>query len=202
MKRVLPDGYYPAILMVLVILGLAGGCVSDTSSSGIQGIANAAASPPAMGLSLSTRTTTPAVSLAGSLQDSGSRCDPQTIISRIPVPVDTSVPIQDPMPGIRYTLSRTESDRTIVLKKGEIVEINLGFAPSLAMRWVVPVSGCGLELVNDGTWYTGGDFWNNTGFYRARYRAVSPGRSTLNGKLVLNPDEAGDLLFNLTVIAE
>jgi hypothetical protein len=135
-------------------------------------------------------------------QDPGSVCDPKAAALRIPVPVDTSVPIQDPMPGIRYSLDRSETDRTIILKRGEIVEINLGFAPGLAMRWVVPVSGCGLELVNDGNYYTGGDFWNNTGFYRARYRAVSSGKSDINGKLVLKPDETGDLLFNLTVIVE
>jgi len=108
------------------------------------------------------------------------------------------------MPGIRYSLNKNDSDRTIVLGKGDIVEINLGFAPGLAMRWTVPVSGCGLELVNDGNYYTGGDFWNNTGYFRARYRAVSPGTSALNGKLVITPNEdpRGDLRFNLTVIVK
>jgi len=138
----------------------------------------------------------------GSPQDPGSLCNLSAAGPRVPVPVDTSVPIQDPMPGIRYSFTRDESGKTIVLAKGEIVEINLGFAPGLAMRWVVPVSGCGIELVNDGVWYTGGDFWNNTGFYRARYRAVSPGTSALSGKLVLKPEEAGGLLFNLTVIVK
>ena len=135
-------------------------------------------------------------------QDPGSLCNLSTSGSRILVPTDTSVPIGDPMPGIRYSFTRDESGKTIVLEKGEIVEINLGFAPGLAMRWVVPVSGCGIELVNDGVWYTGGDFWNNTGFYRARYRAVSPGTSVIDGKLVLKPEEAGDLRFNLTVIVK
>lgn len=164
-----------------------------------------------------TQPATPAVTVPGSTQDlvspanrtgpvpgesPSTQCDPQVAAPRIPVPVDTSVPIRDPMPGIRYSLNRSESDRTVVLGKGDIVEINLGFAPSLAMRWTVPVSGCGLELVNDGTYYTGNDFWNNTGYYRARYRAVSPGTSTLNGKLVIRPEEAGGLLFNLTVIVK
>lgn len=140
--------------------------------------------------------------VSGPTQDPGSQCNLSATDPRILVPVDTSVPIRDPMPGIRYFFTRDESGKTIVLAKGEIVEINLGFAPGLAMRWVVPVSGCGIELVNDGVWYTGGDFWNNSGFYRARYRAVSPGTSVINGKLVLKPDEAGDLLFNLTVIVK
>lgn len=137
-------------------------------------------------------------------QDPGSRCDPRDSGSRNLAPVDTSVPIQDPMPGIRYSLNKSDSGRTIVLGKGDIIEINLGFAPSLAMRWTVPVSGCGLEQMNDGNYYTGGDFWNNTGFYRARYRATSPGTSVLNGKLVLMPDEdpKGGPQFNLTVIVK
>jgi len=139
---------------------------------------------------------------AGSPQDPGSPCNISEAGSRALVPVDTSVPIRDPIPGIRYFFDRDETGRTIELAKGEIVEINLGFAPGLAMRWVVPVSGCGIELVNDGVWYTGGDFWNNTGFYRARYRAVSPGTSVIDGKLVFKPEEAGDLRFNLTVIVK
>jgi len=173
----------------------------------LTGAAGCTGTPPA----------TPTVTVPGSTQDlvspvnqtgsetvesSSTQCDPQVAAPRVPVPVDTSVPIRDPMPGIRYSLNRSESDRTIVLGKGDIVEINLGFAPSLAMRWTVPVSGCGLELVNDGTYYTGNDFWNNTGYYRARYRAVSPGSSVLNGKLVIRPEEAGGLLFNLTVIVK
>ncbi|WP_148277634.1 hypothetical protein [Methanoregula formicica] len=112
------------------------------------------------------------------------------------------MPVRDPMPGIRYSLNRSDSDRTIVLEKGDIVEVTLGFAPGLAMRWIVPVSGCGIELVNDGTYYSGGDFWNNTGYYRARYRAISPGTSVLNGKLVFRPEDPGGLRFNLTLIVK
>ena len=147
-------------------------------------------------------TSTAAVSVTGSPQDPGSVCNLSASGPRILVPTNTSVPIRDPMPGNRYSFDRDDSGKTIVLGTGDVVEINLGFAPSLAMRWVVPVSGCGIELVNDGVWYTGGDFWNNTGFYRARYRAVSPGTSVINGKLVLKPDEAGDLRFNLTMIVK
>jgi len=135
-----------------------------------------------------------------STEDPGSVCSPGAAAPRVPVPVDTSVPVQDPMPGIRYFIKESESGRTIVLNKGDVFEIDLGFAPGLAMRWTVLLTGCGLELVNDGTYYTGGDFWNNTGYYRARYRAVSPGTSKLGGKLVLKPDEAGDPRFNLTVV--
>ena len=137
-------------------------------------------------------------------QDPGSLCDPMAAAPRAPIPVDTSIPIQDPMPGIRYSLNVSDSDKTIVLGKGDVFEINLEFAPGLAMRWTVPVSGCGIELVNDGNYYTGGDFWNNIGYYRARYRAVSPGTSALKGKLVLTPteDPTGAPRFNLTVIVK
>lgn len=145
-----------------------------------------------------------AAPVPGTTQDSGSICDPKAAAPQVPVPVDTSIPIQDPMPGIRYSLNWSDSDKTIVLEKGDVFEINLRFAPGLAMRWIVPVSGCGLELINDGTYSNGGDFWNITGYYRARYRAVSPGTSALNGKLVVFPtEEPGEApRFNLTVIVK
>jgi hypothetical protein len=106
------------------------------------------------------------------------------------------------MPGIRYSFNRSESGRTIVLEKGDVVEIDLGFAPSQPFHWIVQGSGCGIELLNAGTYFSGGDYWNNTGSYRARYRAVSPGTSVLNGKLVLTPEESGMLTFNLTMIVK
>ncbi|MFA6362944.1 protease inhibitor I42 family protein [Methanoregula sp.] len=137
-----------------------------------------------------------------SLQDPGSQCNLSAAGSRIPVPVDTSVPIQDPMPGIRYSLNESDSDRTIVLDKGENVEINLRWRPGHGLYWIVPVSGCGIELVNDGYYDTGTDFWNTSGHYRARYRAVSPGRSVLNGEYLAKPKEVGNLRFNLTVIVK
>jgi len=106
------------------------------------------------------------------------------------------------MPGIRHSFGENDSGKTIVLGTGDVIEINLGWAAGLPFRWIVSVSGCGLELVNGGNYVEGVGFWNTTGHYRARYRAVSPGTSVINGKLVLNPDEAGDLLFNLTVIVK
>jgi len=131
-----------------------------------------------------------------------SRCDPLFTDSRIPVPADISVAIRDPVPGIRYSLGENDSGRTIILEKGDIVEINLRWIPGLGLHWVVPVSGCGLELVNAGTFSDGGDFWNNTGHYRVRYRAVSPGTSIIDGKFILIHEEKGDLGFNLTVIVK
>jgi len=196
---------YPAALIGIVVLIVAGSYVVFTLYVP-QG--NLIRNPsqdfqPTPNIPVLTQAGSPVgTSVSGSTQDPGPVCNLSTAGSRILVPTNTSVPIRDPMPGIRYSFDRDDSGKTIVLEKGELVEINLGFAPGLAMRWVVPVSGCGIELVNDGVWYTGGDFWNNTGFYRARYRAVSPGTSVIDGKLVLRPEEAGDLLFNLTVIVK
>jgi Predicted secreted protein len=138
--------------------------------------------------------------VSGSPQNSGSVCNPQVAVPRVPVPADTSVPIQDPMPGVRYSLSESDSGRTIMLRNGDIFEITLGWSPERPFHWIIPVTGCGLELMNDGTYSDSGDFWNVTGYYRARYRAISAGTSILDGKYVLTPDEEGTRRFNLTVI--
>jgi hypothetical protein len=197
--------YYPAIFIGVVILVLAGGCITDTTPSQTASIPTAIPASTAMNPPLSSITMTPAqptspvVPSPCSTQDPVSFCNPE---QRLPVPVDTSVQVRDPMPGIRYFLNESDSGRTIVLENGEVVEINLPFGPGLPFKWIVAVSGCGLELVNDGAYIRGGDFWNNTGNYRARCRAVSHGTSNLDGKLVLTPDETGSRWFNVTVIVK
>jgi len=205
MKKEKIKANYPAALIGLVVLIVAGSYIVYTlyipPGNFIQNQSRDVQPTPNIPV-LTQATSSVDAPSAGSPQDPGSPSNLSAAGPRALVPVDTSVPIRDPMPGIRYFFDRDNSGKTIVLAKGEIVEINLGFAPGLAMRWIVPVSGCGIELVNDGVWYTGGDFWNNTGFYRARYRAVSPGTSVINGKLVIRPEEAGDLRFNLTVIVK
>lgn len=137
-------------------------------------------------------------------QNPGSECDPLVAVPRVPVPVDTSIPIRDPIPGIRYSLNESDSGKTIVLGKGDVFEINLRWIPSLALQWIIPVSGCGLEMVNDGTYSDGGDYWNNTGHYRARYRAISSGISVINGTFGGTPGgmAKGMPEFNLTVIVK
>jgi len=109
------------------------------------------------------------------------------------------------MPGIKYSINENESGRTIVLTKDDIFEINLRWIPSLGMRWFIPVIGCGLDMVNDGYYDTGTDFWNTSGHYRARYRAVSPGTSVIDGKFVIIPNDNTNEVtpkFNLTVIVK
>lgn len=204
------NAYYLAALICLVILAIAGSYFVYHAYFPPDDLRQNQQQDPGRTPRPTAEITTPVppasstVPVPGSTQDNGSICNPQSAGSRVPVPVDTSIPIRDPMPGIRYSLNGSESGRTIVIGKGDIFEITLGFAPGLAMRWTVPVSGCGLELMNDGTYFSGGDLWNNTGFYRARYRAVSPGTSIINGKLVFIPSEdpTGAPRFNLTVIVK
>ncbi|MFA4849859.1 MAG: hypothetical protein WC626_09050 [Methanoregula sp.] len=206
MEKLKMNHYYPVILICLVILVIAGSYFVYHAYLPPEDLHQNQPQDPGSTLQPTPVIPTPvqpdSPSVPGSMQDTESVCNHQEVALRVPVPVDTSIPIQDPMPGIRYSLGVGDSGRTIVLGKGEIVEINLGYATGQPFYWIVPVSGCGLELLNDGRYSNGGDFWNNTGNYRARYRAVSVGTSILDGKLVLKPEEAGDLRFNLTVIVK
>lgn len=141
----------------------------------------------------------------GPVEDPRSRCDTRDSGPRVPIPVDTSVPVRDPMPGIRYSLGEGDSGRTIEIGKGDIFEITLRWAPSVAWDWSIPVSGCGLEMVNDGYYDTGTDYWNQSGHYRARYRAVSPGTSFIDGVFGVPPGgtaHESNPKFNLTVIVK
>jgi len=187
---------YTAILIAIILLVLAGGCVTDTTSSQTTVMPIAIPSAPAVNPALPA---SPAVPPSVSTHDSLFECNPD---SRVLVPVDTSVPIWDPMPGVRYSINESESGRTLVFEKGDIIEINLRWIPGQPFRWIIPVSGCGLELMNDGTYDTGTDFWNASGHYRARYRAISRGTSIIDGKFVVFPNEEGHFRFNLIVIVK
>lgn len=201
--------YYPAILICLVILVIAGSYLVYTTYLHSEDLHQIQSQDFGRPLQVShvipgpAQPATPAVPVSGSTQDPVSICNNPVADSRIPVPANISVAIRDPIPGIRYSLNESESGRTIVLGKGEIVEINLRWIPGLAFHWIIPVSGCGLKLVNAGTYSDGGDFWNNTGHYRIRYQAVSPGTSVIDGRFML-PEHArdGDLQYNLTVIVK
>jgi predicted secreted protein len=207
-KKIKKNPYYPMILICLVILVIAGSYFvyyaylppgdlhqnqqEDTGRS-LQ---------PTSAIPASTQPVFPTTPVLGSTQDPGSLCDPKATAPRIPAPIDTSVPIRDPMPGIRFSLNESDSDKTIVLGKGDVFEINLVWRPGHGFHWIVPVSGCGLDLVNDGYYSEGADIWSTSGNYRARYRAVSPGTSVLNGKYLVKPDKMVILWFNLTVIVK
>ncbi len=211
MEKLKMNAYYLAVLVCLVILVIAGSYFvyhaylppEDLRQNQQQDPGRTLQPTPA--IPASTQPAFPAVQVTGSTQDPGSECNPKAVAPRVPVPVDTSVPIRDPIPGIRYSLNESDSGKTIVLGKGDVFEINLRWIPSLALRWIIPVSGCGLEMVNDGTYSDGGDYWNNTGHYRARYRAVSPGTSVLDGKFGVPPNgnvNEATPQFNLTVIVK
>jgi hypothetical protein len=202
MKKDATNLNHPAIIIGLFILVIAGGYVIYNSQiqsenfhqNNPQNLKPAFQPTPAIPV--------PAQPSGPGVPDNESQCDPQSAGSRTLIPVDTSVPIQDRMPGIRYSLNESDSDRTLVLAKGDVVEINLQINPGLGLHWVVPVSGCALELTNDGAFSNGGDFWNVTTYYRARYRAVGYGTSVISGRRILSDEREGDPRFNLTVIVK
>ncbi len=167
--------------------------------------------PPQQDLQPTPAITTPiqpatfALPILSSTQDPGSQCSLLDAGPHIPVPIDTSIPVRDPMPGIRYSLGEGDSGKTIEIGKGDVFEITLRWAPSVAWDWNIPVSGCGLEMVNDGYYDTGTDYWNQSGHYRARYRAVRSGTSFIDGIFGVPPGGTAhewNPKFNLTVIVK
>jgi hypothetical protein len=192
----------PAIIIGMVILVIAGGYVVYNSQilsenlhqNYLQNLTPEFQPTPAVPV--------PAQPSGQGVLENESQCDPQSAGSRTLVPVDTSVPIRNPIPGIRYSLNESDSDRTLVLAKGDVVEINLQTNPGLGVHWVLPVYGCALELTNDGSFSNSGDFWNVTTYYRARYQAVREGTSVLSGSRILSEEREGDPRFNLTVMVK
>ena len=96
---------------------------------------------PTSAIPVSTQPATTAVPVPGSTLDPGTICNTQIADSDKPFPEDISNAIRDPIPGIRYSLKENESGRTIVLGKGDVVEINLRWVPGVAWNWFIPVSG-------------------------------------------------------------
>ncbi|MEI7857693.1 MAG: hypothetical protein WCH85_09340 [Methanomicrobiales archaeon] len=211
MRKLKMSASYQAVLVCLVILVVAGGYFvynvylppGDLRQNQPQDIQSTHQTTPV--IPTLAQPASPAMPVPGSTQDPESICSPQAAAPHIPVPIDTSIPVRDPMPGVRYSIYENESGRMIVLEKGEIVEINLRWAPGVAWTWDIPVSGCSLELVNDGYYSGGGDFWNKTGHYRARYRGISPGKSIIDGIFGVPPRGTAtkeNPRFNLTVIVK
>jgi outer membrane lipoprotein-sorting protein/predicted secreted protein len=137
-------------------------------------------------------------------EGSGPRCVPKYVNYAEPPRTDASVPIDQPLPGgVRYSLNESDSGRTVTLRTGEVVEIALRDIPGLAFRWIMPTEGSGLELLNAGPIYEmpdNGDFFSGKGFYRWRFRAVSPGMETFDGIFALDGCDIQDARrFNLTV---
>jgi hypothetical protein len=204
-EKIFRNAWYPAIFIAIVFIVLTGGCVTDTSASSSTGIPAVTPTLPPGHPPLSTVTATEYTPEPSAVPPPVFTPDPITgctMDPHVPVPVDTSIPVRDPMPGIRYSINESESGRTVVLQKGDIVEINLQFNPGLAFHWVVPVYGCALELTNDGSFSNGRDFWNVTAYYRARYRAVRDGTSVISGRRILSAEREGDPRFDLTVIVK
>jgi predicted secreted protein/outer membrane lipoprotein-sorting protein len=137
-------------------------------------------------------------------EGSGPRCVPKYVNYVEPPRTDTSVPIDQPLPGgVRYALNESDSGRTVTVRNGEVIEITLGEIPGLAYRWIMPTGGSGLELMNAGPIYempANADFLGGKGYYRWRFRAVSPGTETFDGIFALGGcDIQGAKRFSLTV---
>ena len=208
MEKITRNVYYMAIFIGIVIVVLTSGCVTDIPASPSAAMPAVTPTLPPGHPPLSTIPETPFMTESSAIPPPVFTQDPITgctMESHVPVPVDTSVPVRDPMTGIRFFLDESESGRTVVLEKGDIVEINLRWAPSVAWTWDVPVYGCAIELLNDGYYSGGGDYWNQSGHYRARYRAKSPGTSFIDGIFGVAPSgtaHAWNPRFNLTVIVK
>jgi len=136
------------------------------------------------------------------------RCDPKYQDFVLPEPADTSVPVSEPLAGVRYSLDENDSGRTVTLHRGEILELTLRAIPGLAYRWLMPVNGSGLELMNSGMfsepppdYHDTQDYpWFSNGKYRLRYRATGTGTSVFDGVFSLDGCDLGDSpRFNLTV---
>lgn len=208
MEKNTRNGYYPAILIGIVFMVLTGGCVTDTTSSPLTSTPAETPTLPPGHPPLSTVTATPSFSPTPAVSSPRLTPDSRTGCSmdpHVPEPVNTSIAVRDPMPGIRYSFNESESGRTVVLEKGEIVEMTLRWAPGVAWEWDMPVSGCSIELLNDGYYSGGGDYWNQSGHYRARYRATGPGTSFIDGVFGVAPGgtpHEWNPRFNLTVIVK
>jgi outer membrane lipoprotein-sorting protein/predicted secreted protein len=142
-------------------------------------------------------------------EGSGPRCVPRYVHWVEPRGTDTSVPIDQPLPGgVRYSLNESDSGRTITLRTGEVLDITLPTITGLAFRWIMPTEGTGLELMNAGSIYEppqpSDDYVFNLlggkSYTRWRYRAVSPGTETFDGIRALDGcDIQGAPRFTLTV---
>lgn len=139
---------------------------------------------------------------------SSPRCVPKYVNYVEPMRTDTSIQIDQPLPGgVRYSLNETDSNRTVTLHTGEVVEITLRTITGLAYRWMLPVEGSNLELMNagpicelpeeiNGTV----DFLQTKCWYRWRFVAVSPGTTTIDGIFALDGCDIQQWRhFNLTV---
>jgi Outer membrane lipoprotein-sorting protein len=140
-------------------------------------------------------------------EGSAPRCVPKYVNYAEPHRTDPSVPIDQPLPVcVSYSFNETDSGRTVTLHTGDILEITLGTIPGLAYRWIMPTEGSGLELMNAGSIYVMPENYENyyfmggKGYYRWRFRAVSPGTETIDGIFALDGcDIQHAKRFNLTV---
>jgi predicted secreted protein len=145
-------------------------------------------------------------------EGSSPRCVPKYVNYVEPPRTDTSVPIDQPLPGgVRFSLNESDSGRTISLKNGDTIEITLSTIPGLAYRWIMPAEGSGLTLLNAGPFYempektddNYANFMSGRGYYRWRYLAEGPSTETIDGIFSVSGCEIQEAKrFNLTVNVE
>lgn len=136
-------------------------------------------------------------------------CDQRYLDYVQPEPVDTSVPVEDPLPGLKYSFGINDSGRMVTMDKDDTFEITLRYSPSLVFRWTLINDPEGLVLLNSGDFSAVSpdeeDYmqlikgpWNS----RWRYLAATKGTYRFDGILAIDPcsrTEPWDR-FNLTVV--
>ncbi len=123
-------------------------------------------------------------------EGSKSECYPDYITYIEPQKNDTSVPIDQPLPGEDIiSLNERDSGRTITVNPGTVIEITLGKISGLDYRWIMMNEGAGMVLMNAGEVE---NVPENSGtssgknFYRWRFRAGSPGTETFDAFMTLD----------------
>ena len=145
------------------------------------------------------------------VETTNEKCDPRFLDYVQPEPADPSVPVNEPLSGMKYSFGINDSGRTVTMNEGDIFEITLRYSPSLPFNWLFIVEPDGLLLLNAGE-FTGispdeesyliriKGPWNS----RWRYLAETEGTYVFDGILAIRPcDRMGNWNeFNMTVVVE
>lgn len=143
--------------------------------------------------------------------ETGDLCDPRFVDYVKPVPADPSVPVEDPLPGLKYSFGINDTGRTVTMNKGDTFEITLVYVPTLIFKWTLMARPEGLLLLNEGG-FSGVSPdeesymlrikgpWN----YRWRYLAEKEGTYFFDGVLAVDScDTKGSWRdFSLTVVVK
>ncbi|MBN1432571.1 MAG: hypothetical protein JW931_07330 [Methanomicrobiaceae archaeon] len=137
-------------------------------------------------------------------------CDQKYLNYKEQIPSDTSVPVEENLPGLKYSFGINDTGRTVTMNQGDAFEITLLYPPSLPFRWILIAEPEGLLLLNVGEFSDASpeaeDYriqvtkgpWN----HRWRYLAEEEGTYFFDGILAIDPcDKMGPCNeFNMTVV--